>query len=339
MLTKLTITAFKSFKDSSDFTLKPLTVLTGVNSSGKSSVIQAIQVIKALCEGKKLADAFPAGHGGLKELVNKASTPDDLKLKLEVDGGEVFSYENEQTIPLTDKLDCLFISAHRFGPQSSIPTQDNDTLGERGENVLKFLRILEDEIIPEAARHKDAEKYNLLPNLVAWLNEISPGVDFVFDLQEKADTSYALFNDHRATNVGFGLSYSLPVILGLLWATLSPGRIIMIENPEAHLHPRGQSQLAELMCKVARAGSQVIIETHSDHIVNGIRVRTKKFEETAGNGGVDRNDVSIIHVVQDKETEQSKPVEVKIEGKGRIFHAPPDFFEQFNLDRRALLDI
>lgn len=72
-----------------------------------------------------------------------------------------------------------------------------------------------------------------------------------------------------AQNVGFGISYVLPIVLALVKA--KKGELIILENPEAHLHPRGQRKMGELIARAAQGGVQVIVETHSDHILNGIR--------------------------------------------------------------------
>jgi predicted ATPase len=73
----------------------------------------------------------------------------------------------------------------------------------------------------------------------------------------------------RPTNMGFGVSYALPIVLGAL--TAANGGLIIIENPEAHLHPAGQSQMGIFLARMASAGVQVIAETHSDHVLNGVR--------------------------------------------------------------------
>lgn len=78
------------------------------------------------------------------------------------------------------------------------------------------------------------------------------------------DNSYALADS------GFGYSQILPIIVrGLV---LSPGYTLVIEQPELHLNPSLQVRLAEFFASMVRAGKQVFIETHSEHIVNTIRV-------------------------------------------------------------------
>jgi hypothetical protein len=72
---------------------------------------------------------------------------------------------------------------------------------------------------------------------------------------------------------GFGLTYVLPVIVLILKA--KPGDFIIVENPESHLHPAGQAKIAEMYAIAANNGVQIIVETHSDHFLNGVRVATK----------------------------------------------------------------
>ena len=90
--------------------------------------------------------------------------------------------------------------------------------------------------------------------------------------QEKA-VSYAS-KPRRSMNVGFGITYALPVIVSLL--KLKQDDLLIIENPEAHLHPGAQGLIGHLIARAASIGAQIIIETHSDHILNGIRVAVKE---------------------------------------------------------------
>ncbi|WP_164708190.1 AAA family ATPase, partial [Pseudomonas viridiflava] len=87
-------------------------------------------------------------------------------------------------------------------------------------------------------------------------------------------------NEVRPVNTGFGISYVIPIIVAMLCTT--EGGYLLVENPEVHLHPAAQSILAELLTMAATCGIQVILETHSDHIINGIRAHVKENEIAYG---------------------------------------------------------
>jgi hypothetical protein len=71
------------------------------------------------------------------------------------------------------------------------------------------------------------------------------------------------------TDVGFGVSQALPVIVALLVA--QPGQLVYIEQPEIHLHPRAQVALAEIFAEAASRGVRVVVETHSELFLMGIQ--------------------------------------------------------------------
>ena len=122
----------------------------------------------------------------------------------------------------------------------------------------------------------------LLDAIDRWVGEISPGAHLSFDKIVEADAILAGFSfdregdiatrRFRATNVGFGLSYTLPVLTALLAA---PRSLCLVENPETHLHPRGQTRMAEFAVRAALAGVQVVVETHSDHFLDGVRIAVR----------------------------------------------------------------
>ena len=121
--------------------------------------------------------------------------------------------------------------------------------------------------------------------MVGWLQQLSPGVrlsitrirgtdevllQYRYDGRRHETTS----NFYRPTNVGFGLTYSLPIVVACLAAPT--GALLLLENPEAHLHPQGQAALGEMMARCANDGVQIIVETHSDHLLNGVRLAVKR---------------------------------------------------------------
>ena len=143
----------------------------------------------------------------------------------------------------------------------------------------------------------------------------------------------------RAENVGYGVSHSLPVVVALLSA--KPGSLVILENPEAHLHPRGQAELAKLIARVAQDGVQVIVETHSDHILNGVLVAAKRFESKVAQEriqGLDRANVRIYYVDKNQQTPAASLVEeVSIVEGGRLDFQPKGFFDQAEDDLGFLL--
>ena len=70
-------------------------------------------------------------------------------------------------------------------------------------------------------------------------------------------------------DVGFGVSQTLPVLVALLVA--KPGQAVYLEEPEIHLHPRAQSQMAGLLAEAAMRGVRVIAETHSSILLRSIQ--------------------------------------------------------------------
>ena len=78
------------------------------------------------------------------------------------------------------------------------------------------------------------------------------------------------------TSVGVGVSQVLPVLLLCLLA--EPGTLVILEQPELHLHPRLETLLADFLLACARAGRQLLVETHSAHLVNRLRYHIAKDE-------------------------------------------------------------
>src|SRR5262249_31324588 len=139
----------------------------------------------------------------------------------------------------------------------------------------------------EPLRHPAAKSDLLLDQVNAWMQELCPGVNVEAAGIEGMDSvrlSYGFgysstsglntSRRRRPTHVGFGLTYVLPIVVACL--TSDSGTLLLLENPEAHLHPRGQSRMAALIAAAASVGAQVIVETHSDHVLNGVRIAVKQ---------------------------------------------------------------
>ena len=193
--------------------------------------------------------------------------------------------------------------------------------------------------IPNAS-HPQAKSLSLKDQVEAWMGEISPGTRIKISSNPDIDLMSIQYsfvmgkdvsNPYRSTNVGFGISYTLPIIVAVLAS--APGSLILIENPEAHLHPRGQSKIGELLALVASYGIQIIIETHSDHVLNGIRV--------AVHGGKIKPDDVQLHYFQraaDREGASTEVISPKIDRNGRIDRWPDGFFDEWERNLDILLE-
>ncbi len=206
-------------------------------------------------------------------------------------------------IPIDEALftkNFQYLNAERVEPKSlhsksySSITIDRN-IGKKGEYTVHFLEVNGDEnIVFENCIHPNTiisvnnknERFKdrrLIHQVNLWLSEISPEIqikttdltsDFVQLAFEYKQPTFGETNAFKPENVGFGISYALHVVTALL--KVKSGDLLIIENPESHIHPKGQAKLGELIALIAENDVQIIIETHSDHIVNGIRVGIKE---------------------------------------------------------------
>jgi len=128
------------------------------------------------------------------------------------------------------------------------------------------------------------------------------------------------------TDIGFGASQLLPIIVEGIYAR--PGSILLIEQPEIHLHPKLQAILADFLIEVAKEGKQIIIETHSEHIL--LRLRRRIAEEKITN-----KDVAIYYFeLAEHGTEITN---ISVDEYGTLESLPKGFFEEDIIDTYELL--
>ncbi|MDX2285651.1 MAG: DUF3696 domain-containing protein [Bacteroidia bacterium] len=378
MITRLYIKNFKSLR-AADLALTYLNLLTGLNGSGKSSLIQTLLLLRqskaGLEVGKlmlrlpdspfELFDAGLAGDvyyslGAEPEICFHLNFSDRARLEWNfryqreqnehddvLEGAQPYaSHELNTCAIFNDQFQYLF--AERQRPRDSYAASSDNvltrkTLGIYGEHTPYYLHIhgLQSQIEYAHLQHPKAKSEQLLYQADAWLREISPGVGIQTALahsKEEVDLRYEYgVYAYKPKNVGFGLSYVLPVIVSLL--TARPGKLILIENPESHIHPRGQVELGRLLAAAVQTGAQLIIETHSDHILNGIRIAVREqliAPEQAAAFFFKRND----------EEYASEITHIGIDDKGKLYRhtpegknarLPKDFFDNWTTSMSKLL--
>lgn len=310
MISKIELKNFKCFENIK-IPFGNVTVLTGINGMGKSTVIQALLLLRqSYLKDKKIKGLYLNGKyvdlGNAQDVLYEKAVTDEIGIAYETMDGlrnqYVFGYvQDSDYLPLlsedlNDEMEAhiwdskfSYLSAYRIKPQELYGIINEEEISKRefgnsGEAALQYLGLYGDEDV-ENSHMIIADKLGIsLKNQVRlWLDKISPGVSpqvFLNPILRTAEVRYEFIegksktNSYRSTNVGFGITYVLPVVVVLLSA--KKGDVVIVENPEAHIHPAGQRMLGELIALAGAGGVQVVVETHSDHILNGIRVAVKQ---------------------------------------------------------------
>lgn len=209
--------------------------------------------------------------------------------------------------------DIKYIAANRMGvTNSERRLGTNITITPQGENVLNILAISHPSFLAEV----EYELSRILSGASIKLMNRTDSIELYLDSTDNSR------NQYKPINVGFGYGYVLPVIVQTLLA--KQNSVLILENPESHLHPGAQSRLMDFLVKKSKEKNlQLIIESHSDHIVNGLRVAVKE-------GIVSSMDTSILHFERAKDNSESPNIErIEISGNGALSFYPEDFMDEW----------
>lgn len=364
MITSLRLRNFKCFSDQA-LELAPLTLLSGLNGTGKSSVLQALLLLRQswqqglLQEGKLALNGDLAQLGTARDALYEGAEQEqigfDLVWKDGPSAGWTFTYDRGADVlaPVFASFppevkgrelfgpDFQYLSAERTGPRTSFPTSDfvvrhQAQLGNHGEFATQFLALHGPRPVLCDGLTLPAASKSLKDQLEAWLGSVSPGTRISVTAHPAMDLvqlqySFVSGGDvsgwYRPTNVGFGITFVLPVLVATLAAP--PGALLLFENPEAHLHPKGQLQLGRFLALAAAAGIQVVLETHSDHVLNGIRLVVHE--------GRLRPDDARFHFFSRTSLQGHTVVSPKIDRRGRLDRWPDEFFDEWDKSLERLL--
>ncbi|MGD9817166.1 MAG: DUF3696 domain-containing protein [Desulfomonilaceae bacterium] len=253
-----------------------------------------------------------------------------------------------------------YLSAERIGPRVVYPLPMPNSMlagpiGMHGEFTTAFLArcqqsnttpaldwynlltkaaefMPEDLILDEGAK-ANLTRLDLVTNrIMAWL---FPGAEFdatEHSVSDSAQLSYlrdpsGVRSPVRPTHMGFGLTFTLPVIAATV--AMKQNGLLLIENPEAHLHPTSQSRIGSFLALAARDGAQSFIETHSDHVINGIRLAVKGKL-------INSEDVKFFYFRKRLRNDSTRVTNLSIFDDGRIDKWPEGFFDQIAKDLSRL---
>jgi len=369
VLTRLDLRFFKCF-ELLRLPLASLTLLSGPNSSGKSSVLQALVLLHQTMREHEWSTRLTLNGSGVQlgtvvDVVDEVHGRNGFEVGLRADDALchwVFDGDRREmsmrvrkvsvdgraseapttlrhllppnadgsVAPLAARLRGLtYITAERVGPQEAYPLEDpyDVVVGARGEHAVSVLHWGRDEPVLPALALPGAPR-TLLRQVQARMRALFPGCGV--DLQQVPQTNAVTLGlrtsdetgFHRPIHTGFGLTQILPIAVAALSA--NAGDLMLIENPEVHLHPAGQASMGGFLADVARAGVQVIVETHSDHVLNGIRRAVKTERLTP--------DQVLIHFFKPRSDDGAQVHSPTLDAAGNIDIWPEGFFDQFDKD-------
>ncbi len=370
MLNQINLRYFKCF-DLLRLPLAPLTLLSGTNASGKSSILQTLVLLHQTMREHEWATRLMLNGtairlGTVRDVVDKVHGRNTIEIGLtdsgtefhwsvegeheatsmQVDGVAVAgtTIDNPETlrhllppnadktvVPLAERMCRLgYITAERVGPREIYSLEDEYNtpfVGPKGEYAMSVLHRGRDERVPDdlaipnvpSTRWQQVQERmrHFFPGYGMELTQIPNANAVTLAMRISEDTGF-----HRPVHIGFGLTQTLPIIVAALSARRED--MLLIENPEVHLHPAGQALMGQFLADVAHAGVQVLVESHSDHILNGIR-RAVKGERLSP-------EHVAIHFFKPRRDGETQVITPTMNASGSLDDWPDGFFDQFDKD-------
>lgn len=370
MLTQLDLEHFKCFEHL-HLPLANLTLLSGTNASGKSSILQAFVLLHQTMREHEwstrlMLNGMAMKLGTVADVVDKVSgrrtfgigliddghsyrwafAGERSEMSMSVESVTVDQEQNDRpellryllpsdvngnTTSLASRLrNITYITAERVGPREVYVLEDRQiatVVGSAGEHAVSVLHWGRDEPVMDALALEGAPKTRLrqveermrmfFAGCALEVRQVPQANAVTLGLRTSDATDF-----HRPIHVGFGLTQVFPIVVAALSAT--NGDILLIENPEVHLHPAGQAIMGRFLAEVSQAGVQVIVETHSDHILNGVRRSVKAGQITP--------EQVVIHFFRSRSSQEAQVVSPLLDRLGNIDSWPDGFFDQFDKD-------
>lgn len=344
MFKKLSLENFKCFtQETIDF--NDITILCGANAAGKSTIIQALLLyVKSVAQKGgiiKASETIEVQVGSPRNLVaHHAVGNTEYDFKLSVDGESVRYYiDKESGLNLTAEVESdveerniCYLNAERVGPRAAYDA-GGIQFAARGENAVYMIEYADnngikvsDKLMVPGCAGKFSKQVEAWLAAILGEVEIAISVDTVKAQAELKIKNLTTDEFVLPTQTGFGISYVLPIVAAGLWASSQKDRILVVENPEAHLHPSAQSMMGKFLALVADSGTQVIVETHSEHIVDGARIQMTYLK---------RSEAMLVNYIM-QENGKTDVRRLDVNGKGELSDWPEGFFDQKQTDLREL---
>ncbi len=242
-------------------------------------------------------------------------------------------------------LTAFFKNLHYLGPLREAPKDDyvnNDsaeTVGPRGEFVAQVMETYKDnKVTIYIPNYQDGEmtfephQKTLLEGVRYWLCDVFEVATDLITKNKGEVLSIILVTaggvEVSLRHVGFGISQILPILVeGLL---MPREGTLVLEQPEIHLHPKIQSKLFDFLYSLTLAGKSVIVETHSDHLINRLR---RRVAEDSGDTIKDIVNLTFIETGGDNLLFRN----IALDDFGTLDYFPEDFIEKRDRELKAMV--
>ena len=366
MIAEIRLENFKRFHDLSLRTAD-LTVLTGANGVGKTSVLHSLLLARQMTRQPQQSHVELNGVdtlelGGAEDVIHREAGDELAAIEVLDTEGKRWRWSfrapvNKRTLnaDVVDKpVDYAgaiaglpprftYLCAERLGPRDVLSASAADIgelgVGSRGEFVAQVLASSLGRLPVRngrlAVNTTETTFAGLLHQTESWMGKIVRPTQIEAEWFPNTSVTSLRFKTPglrtewtRAPNAGFGISYALPIIVAALRA--ESGGLLLVENPEAHLHPAGQSAIGGFLARVAGDGVQVFVETHSDHVLNGIRVAVAE-----GTAALNPEQAA-IHFFRAEHDGGQTVESMELRRTGELTTWPAGFFDQAQIDLAAL---
>ena len=363
MLDKLTFKNYKPFKEYQELILKPMTVLIGKNSSGKSAVAKLPTLIENSLKGDLNGPLLLKNNGvelgaEFKDLVCGRTrigivefglhTKNEI-LEIAIGAGtgtkdlpQIFEWKLKNQYGIFDKdlnekykgfilqtnkhnlmIKDIDFNVDYFGPFRVKPQRDIrldifskiEKIGIPEESAYQLL--IQDALTTEKSLLEKVSNWYRL-NFGGWGLRVNEDKAPIYQIELTRNNGSLNIN---IADVGQGMSQVLPLVARAFMAT-DKNIMVIIEQPELHLHPAAHGDLAQLFVSSLKEGSKkYLIETHSQNFV--LRLRRLVAE-----GVLDKNDLALYFVNFDEDNGTSKLELIKVDESGEVDFWPENIFNE-----------
>ncbi len=354
MINKITFKNYKLFKQKQSLELRPITILIGKNNTGKSAVLKLPVLISSCLSGEPLNWKYPIGNdtsnfielgSDFKDLIYNKFEAGFLELEafsetnsvsftinkeygvlaLKLNSKDVELPENPKSFVLRDELikdlslNIDYLGAVRVEPESnySNSTDKIDKIGIDGKNAYPLL--IQDSLSTGELTNEVAIWYK--NNFENWTIDV---LESKFSTETKYEI--AIYNSQiKAINInqaGQGIHQVLPLITRS-FMKVDEQTLLIIEEPETHLHPAAHGNLAERFVDsyIKDNNRNYLIETHSQNFV--LRMRRLVAE-----GKIRKEDLAIYYVDFEEELNESILTLINVDDDGKVDYWPDGIFNE-----------